>query len=293
MQNDAVLYVVATPIGNVDDLTPRALRTLKEVDLVAAEDTRRTGRLLAHWGIKQNLISYHDHGEEKRAEKLLQRMVDQSLAVALVSDAGTPCVSDPGYRLVSMAHARGVAVHPVPGVSALISLVSTAGLPCHRFTFVGFLPGKPAALRREITSWKNASPPAAVIFYESPRRLHRTLEVVAGILPAARLAVGRELTKLHEEIKTGSVEDLLAWAGQHSTLRGEVAVMVWPGEEEGPVAGSGERQLLEDSLSRELAGGSTMRDLLRRYRDCGLSRSELYQLLLDLKSAQAGEGEDE
>ncbi len=149
--SQAVVFVVATPIGNLDDMTPRAIATLKNVAIIAAEDTRNTRKLLTHFGILgKELVSYHDHGEEERAASLLDRIESDNLALAIVSDAGTPCVADPGYRLVKMAKERGIKVHPIPGASAVTSLISASGLPSNRFTFVGFLPTKSTSLREAL-----------------------------------------------------------------------------------------------------------------------------------------------
>ena len=154
---DPVIFIVATPIGNLDDLTPRALATLRNVDIIAAEDTRNTRKLLTHFNIQgKELVSYHDHVEDTRSEQLVERLLRDGLSLALVSDAGTPCVADPGYRLVRHAKQNGIKVHPVPGASALTSLVSASGLPSDRVLFVGFLPVKESDIRREIQSWSVA-----------------------------------------------------------------------------------------------------------------------------------------
>ena len=282
-----VVYVVATPIGNLDDMTPRARHVLANVDVIAAEDTRETRKLLNHFGIQgKRLLSYHDFGETERAEQLVRETYERGASLALVSDAGTPCISDPGYRLVAAAKARGIKVHPIPGPSALTALASAAGLPSDRLLFIGFPPTKPQALRTEIASWAAAR--ASVVFFESTRRLERTLMAVREIYPEARVAIGRELTKLYEEIETVSVADALAWLATHPTLKGEASVMVAPGATEAQVAlASGEERLSPDELvqraSREFKSGATLKELLQKYRDVGLRRAELYDLLLRAK----------
>lgn len=274
----AALYIVATPIGNLEDLSARAIKTLREVDLIAAEDTRRAGQLLAHLDIgKKQLISYHDHVEKHKAAPLIERLIEENLTMALISDAGTPCVSDPGYRLVAEAKRRQIPVHPIPGPSALTALVSAAGLPSDQFLFVGFLPHKQKALRDEIRRW--AALNVSVVFYESTRRLVETLQVVLEELPNAEVAIGRELTKIHEEIVTLPVESALHWAEQHSTLKGEAAVMVAPHATPSQTS----EETIRAMARQGFAEGLSLKDLLKQLGDSGMGRSELYQLLLSVK----------
>lgn len=277
----AALYIVATPIGNLDDISARALRILKEVDLVAAEDSRHTGLLFKHFDLpKKPFVSYWDQVEEEKADKLVARILREDLAVALVSDAGTPCIADPGYRLVARAKEAGVPVHPIPGPSALTALVSASGLPSDRVLFVGFLPVKDKALREEIAAWRSTK--AAIVFYEAPRRLAKTLACIADLYPSARLVVGREMTKLHEEIVALSVSEALEWAATHEAMKGEAAVMVWPGKEEETAV---DRDAIVKEARRAFKEGVTLKTLLQRYADSGLKRQELYQLLLDAKES--------
>ncbi len=274
----AALYIVATPIGNLEDLSARAIRTLKEVDLIAAEDTRRAGQLLSHLQIgKKQLISYHDHVEKHKAAPLIDRLIDEDLTMALISDAGTPCVSDPGYRLVAEAKRRQLPVHPIPGASALTALVSAAGLPSDQFLFVGFLPTKQKALQDEVRRWGALN--VSVVFYESTRRLPETLKVILEELPNAEVAVGRELTKLHEEIVTLPVAEALSWAENHSVLKGEAAVMVAPHATPQQTSEEEIRALARQGF----AAGLSLKDLLKQLGDSGMGRSELYQLLLSVK----------
>lgn len=275
----AALYIVATPIGNLDDISARALRILKEVDLVAAEDSRHTGLLFKHFGLpKKPFVSYWDQVEEEKADKLVDRMLKEDLTVALVSDAGTPCIADPGYRLVARAKEAGIPVHPIPGPSALTALVSASGLPSDRVLFVGFLPVKDKALREEITSWRATR--AAIVFYEAPRRLTKTLQCIAELYPAARLVIGREMTKLHEEIVALSISEALDWATSHEAMKGEAAVMVWPGKEEEVGV---DREAIIKEARRAFKEGVTLKTLLQRFATSGMKRQELYQLLLDAK----------
>jgi 16S rRNA (cytidine1402-2'-O)-methyltransferase len=279
------LFVVATPIGNLDDMTPRAIATLKNVDIIAAEDTRNTRKLLSHFNISgAELISYHDHVEDERSEKLISRMIRDGVSIALVSDAGTPCVAEPGYRLVRLAKEHGIKVHPVPGASALTSLVSASGLPSDRVLFVGFLPTKESDLRREVQSWIKTN--AAVVYFEPTRRLEESLSVIAEIYPNAEVAIGRELTKLYEEIETKPVAEAISWLQGHSVLKGEAVVMVNVGRAVSEDSEDSNEQLLNQArvaAVRGFAAGRTLKDLLKELGGLGLSRSELYQLLLSVK----------
>lgn len=284
MQGPAI-FVVATPIGNLDDLSPRALAILKSAQLIAAEDTRHTLKLLSHFGIgRKEMVSYHDHGEEARARSLLERIRRDELTLALVSDAGTPCIADPGYRLVSQARALGVPVHPIPGPSALTALVSASGLPSDRFLFVGFLPTKKQALRTELESWSGLR--ASIVFYESPRRLVETLASIAERYPGARVAVGRELTKLHEELVVLDVAAALAWAETHSAMRGEAVVMVDLSQVQIGMAAPELEAHIRVEAAQLFADGATLRDALTLFRDRGIARPLLYQWLLEVKNVQ-------
>src|SRR5438445_1919980 len=218
-----VLYVVATPIGNLEDVTLRALRVLREVDLIAAEDTRHTRVLLSHHGISRPLTSYYDAVERRRAPAFIERL-KAGASVALVSDAGTPGIADPGYHLVRGALAAGIAVVPVPGPSALATLVSVAGFPAERFVFEGFLPSRPgprtarlAALVRE---------PRALLFFEAARRLAAFLAAAEAALGDREAAVARELTKRHQEILRGRFSELAHRVARRASLRGEATGLV-------------------------------------------------------------------
>jgi len=220
-----VLHVVATPIGNLGDLSPRAQQVLRGVDAVCAEDTRHTRQLLAHFGIERPLVALHEHNEDELAQRLVARLrAGESLA--LVSDAGTPLVSDPGYRLVRAARAAGLRVSPVPGPSALVAALSVAGLPSDRFAFEGFLPAKAAARRERLAAL--AGEPRTLIFYESAHRIGEMLADAAAAFGGERRAVlARELTKLFETVLDGALADLLAAiVGDANQRKGEFVVMV-------------------------------------------------------------------
>ena len=204
----AILHVVATPIGNLGDLSPRAQQVLREVAAICAEDTRRSGQLLAHFGIGTPLLALHEHNEQQLAERLVARLLAGE-SLALVSDAGTPLVSDPGYRLVRAARAAGVKVSPVPGPSALIAALSVAGLPSDRFAFEGFLPAKPSARRERLSAL--AGEPRTLVFYESSHRIAESLADMCSVFGDDRVAViARELTKLFETVLDDTLSGLHA-----------------------------------------------------------------------------------
>jgi 16S rRNA (cytidine1402-2'-O)-methyltransferase len=220
------LYLVATPIGNLEDITLRALRTLKECDLVAAEDTRRTGQLLRHFGISNPLLSYFQFNEARRCQQLLARLA-QGEKVALVTDAGSPGISDPGERVVRAAIAAGFRVEPVPGPSALIAALTASGLPTDEFHFIGFLPHKTGQRRRKLEQLKTV--PGTLVFYESPFRVEKLLSELAEVFPDRELVLARELTKKFEEFMRGRPA-ALHQAVQGRALRGEFVVLAAPGQ---------------------------------------------------------------
>ncbi len=220
-----ILYVVATPIGNLGDLSPRALDTLRAVAAVCAEDTRHTRQLLSHYGVEQSLIALHEHNEAGLADRIVVRLCAGE-SLALVSDAGTPLVSDPGFRLVAAARAAGIKVSPIPGPSALIAALSVAGLPSDRFAFEGFLPAKAGARRERLAAL--ASEPRTLIFYESSHRIEDTLADAVTVIGADRLAaIGRELTKLFETVLSGTLSELHARVAADADQRkGEFVLLI-------------------------------------------------------------------
>ncbi|RXR01416.1 16S rRNA (cytidine(1402)-2'-O)-methyltransferase [Pseudoxanthomonas composti] len=237
----ATLFVVATPIGNLADLSARALETLRTVDAICAEDTRRTGQLLSHFGIATPLVALHEHNEDAMAERIVARL-QSGQSLALVSDAGTPLVSDPGYRLVKAARAAGVAVSPVPGACAAIAALSVAGLPSDRFAFEGFLPAKSAARRERLSALAGES--RTLVFYESSHRIAESLaDLVRALGPERPATIARELTKLFETVLAGKLAELLAKVQADDNQRkGEFVVMVQgAGEDAGAQIAEGRR----------------------------------------------------
>jgi 16S rRNA (cytidine1402-2'-O)-methyltransferase len=223
----ATLYLVATPIGNLEDITLRALRTLRECDVVAAEDTRHSGQLLKHFGISKPLLSYHDFNEARRSEEILERLKNGQ-KVALVTDAGSPGISDPGERVVKAARAAGFRVEAVPGPSAVIAALTASGFPTEEFHFVGFLPHKSGQRRRQLEGLLTV--PGTLVFYESPYRIVKLLEELAEFCPQRKTLLARELTKKFEEFREGLPGQLLEEM-RHRAARGEFVVLVAPKSE--------------------------------------------------------------
>ena len=217
------LYLVATPIGNLADITHRALQVLKDVDLIACEDTRHTQKLLNHYGINTKTISYHEHNEQQRSHQLID-FLKQGSDLAVVSDAGTPSISDPGFRLVRAAIEIGAAVVPIPGPSALISALIAAGLPTDEFFFAGFLPARSNQRRIRLTELKSI--PGTLIFYEAPHRLGPALTDAYQVLGEREAVVARELTKVHEELKRGRLSELANHYANEDNTRGEIVVLI-------------------------------------------------------------------
>ena len=272
------LYLVATPIGNLEDVTRRALRVLAEADVVACEDTRRTRALLEHFGIRAKTISYHEHNERERAAELAA-LVERGASVAVVSDAGTPGVSDPGYRLVRAAIERGVSVVPVPGPSAFVAALTASGLPTDEFYFGGFLPARAHARRQKLAAVRELR--ATLVFYEAPHRIAHTLADARDILGEREAAVARELTKLHEEIVRGRLGDLAARFAARDAARGEMVLVIDRGvigEEAG--AGKDASASVAARVNALEAEGLDQRAALKRAaRELGLTRDEAYRRL--------------
>ena len=221
---DSGLYVVATPIGNLGDMTPRAVTTLQAVDLVAAEDTRHSARLLKHFGIDSKVVAYHDHSG-KAAFEQIARCIEGGGSVALISDAGTPLISDPGYRLLQQAHQRGWRVYPVPGASAVVAALSVAGLPTDRFRFEGFLPARAGARKAHLDALAQES--CTLVFYEAPHRLRDSLAALCASFGGERLAVlARELTKTFETVIRAPLSELVQLVAEGDQERGEIVLLV-------------------------------------------------------------------
>jgi 16S rRNA (cytidine1402-2'-O)-methyltransferase len=218
-----VLYVVATPIGNLEDITYRAVRILREAGLIACEDTRHTRKLLDHYGIEGKLVSYHEHNEAERSRELIERL-HEGLSVAQVSDAGMPGISDPGYRVIKSAIEQGIAVVPVPGPSALIVALAASGLPTDAFEFRGFLPAKSGQRRTELESIRPRE--HTMIFYEAPHRIHESIDDIVAVLgPERPIVIARELTKVHEEFLRGTVREV-AENIRDRELKGEITILI-------------------------------------------------------------------
>ncbi len=266
----AALYLVATPIGNLGDITARAIEILRDVQLVVAEDTRHSRTLLSHWGISTPMSAYHEHNEARESPRIVRRILDGT-SIALISDAGTPLLSDPGARLVAAAIEVGVRVIPIPGASALLSAIVASGLPADRFTFLGFLPrkgGERDALIRTI-----ARSAFTTVLYESPQRIAATLADMAqagfGDRPAA---LARELTKRFEEVRRGTVETLLA--GVEKGLRGEVVLLIGGASEHVPSEAD-----TREIVSRMRSEGASSRDIMDRLTgELGVPRNVAYRL---------------
>jgi len=280
------LYIVSTPIGNLEDITQRALRTLREVDLIACEDTRHTRKLLTHFGIETKTISYHEHNESERAHELCE-MLAAGKSVALVSDAGTPLISDPGFRMVSLAIERGVAVVPVPGASAAIAALSAAGLPSREFFFAGFLPARAGARAARLEQLRTLE--ATLILYETPHRIEATLRAAAEILGARDAVVVRELTKLHEEFARGTLSQLAEIFADKSRARGEIVLLIAGASETGQRTNSPSvaTSLTERLSSLQQEGLDEKAALKKAARELGLKRDEAYRLLIAQKNRRS------
>ncbi len=218
------LYLVATPIGNLEDITLRAIRVLKQADVIACEDTRQTQKLLNHYGIATRTVSYHEHNEASRAAELI-RELEKGLRIAVVSDAGMPGISDPGFRLVSLAIKLGVPVVPIPGPAAFLTALVASGFPTESFSFRGFLPAKSGARRKELEKILNSG--EVQIYYDAPHRIKETLADVAEVLgPNRPVVVARELTKIHEEFLRGSAEDVAQTLNARGEVKGEITLVI-------------------------------------------------------------------
>jgi 16S rRNA (cytidine1402-2'-O)-methyltransferase len=271
------LYVVSTPIGNLGDITLRALKTLASSDAVLCEDTRVTSKLLARFGISARKIPYHDHNADAARPEILRRL-KAGETLALVSDAGTPLISDPGYKLVREAIAQGVPVTAIPGPSAALASLVLSGLPPDAFAFGGFLPPKSAARRRVLQEWKSLR--ATLLFYESAPRLAASLADMAEILGARQAAVTRELTKLYEEVKRGTLTELAAFYRAAGAPKGEVVVAVGPPEKETFQSGG---EALDRALEAALARTSLRQGVAEVAAATGLPRRQVYARALKLK----------
>ncbi|WP_230658564.1 16S rRNA (cytidine(1402)-2'-O)-methyltransferase [Psychrobacter sp. I-STPA10] len=275
----AALYVVATPIGNLDDMTPRAIATLKAVDIIACEDTRTSGKLLNHFNIDTPTWAYHEHNSEVQTPKLIER-IQSGYAVALISDAGTPLISDPGFQLVQAAHEARVKVVPVAGVSAVITALSVAGLPSDKFTFVGFLPAKTHGRQKLLQTYHERS--ETLIFYEAPHRIIASLEDMATVFGHKRsITYCRELTKTFETVVKSSIGELIEFVKQDSNQqKGEIVLVV---------AGHSAQKQLDESVQHDKLLLRLLEDLSVKKAAAlasditGVKKNALYQRLLQLQ----------
>jgi len=268
-----ILYLVASPIGNLEDITFRAVRILKDCDLIACEDTRHTLKLLNHYGIEKPLISYHDHNESERSAELIDRLRHGS-SVALISDAGMPLVADPGYRLVTAAVAEGISVQPIPGPSALVTALAASGLPTDSFRFAGFLPPKSGQRSSVLEALK--SDQATLIFYEAPHRILDTLVDVDRIMGARPVVIARELTKTHEEFLRGTARQLLEILKTRDAVKGEITLLIGKaGKNEAPAP---DPATIDEAVAAGEREGLTRMDAIKAVaRQRGLSKREVYQ----------------
>ncbi len=278
-ETPGTLFVVATPLGNLDDLTFRAVKCLKEVDLIACEDTRRTARLLNHLGLRKPLVSCYEHNELGRIDELLARIASGE-DVALVSDAGTPTISDPGFALVRAAHQRGLRVSPIPGPSALITALSVSGLPTDEFHFAGFLPRTSAARRTRLEGLKTNR--ATLLFYESPHRVLDSLADMVAILGDRPAFLCREVTKLHEELRQGLLSEIDSDLRARSEVLGEIVLVVGGAPAATVRSGSMDEALLR--FDEEVGMGATPRQAAKEAAQAtGLLAREVYARAADRK----------
>jgi 16S rRNA (cytidine1402-2'-O)-methyltransferase len=282
------LYIVSTPIGNLEDISQRALRILGEVQMIACEDTRHTRKLLNHFGIDTRTVSYHEHNEAERAVELCE-LLSAGKNVALVSDAGTPLISDPGFRIVNTATENGIKVVPVPGSTAIVAALSASGLPPDQFLFAGFLPARSNARKTKLEELRALK--ATLIFYEAPHRIAATLRDARDVLGNRSAVVARELTKLHEEFVRGTLDELIAAFADSVKARGEIVLMISGATshdefENGPTkstaASFAERmvELQRDGLDEKTA-------LKKAARELGLKRDEAYRMLVAQKNLRS------
>ncbi len=273
-----ILYIVATPIGNLEDLTFRALRILKEADLIAAEDTRHSRKLLDHYEIKTPLTSYHEHNEKSKAPELVERMQGGG-HVALISDAGTPLLSDPGYRLVQEAIRAGIPVSPIPGPSALLAALSASGLAADCFAFEGFLPAKRKERREKLQSLSTES--RTLVFYEAPHRLKESLEDIAGIFGNREMVLAREISKVHEEFLRGFANDLIAQIAGRD-VRGELTLVIT-----GAAGQTAATELVMAEIRKLKDGGMRVKEIAALLGEKhSIAKREVYRMILKLEETE-------
>lgn len=285
-KKSGILFVIATPIGNLEDITLRALRTLKEVSLIAAEDTRHTKNLLNHYQITNNLVSCYRENETSRSAAIIEELL-LGHDVALVSDAGTPCISDPGSTLIAKAHEAGVIIVPLPGPSALTAALSMSGMQYQNFLFVGFLPNSKADRRRRLGSLKdNAS---VMVFYESPRRILSCLDDISRVLGNRDVFVVRELTKIHEEYFRGEINEVLSSLKQKPSIKGEFVLII----EGGLVSETPDSDDIDELIQwyRDEGQNTLSYSVKKISNDLGISKAKVYQRALQIWEIKDREGQ--
>ncbi len=268
-----ILYIVATPIGNLEDMTLRAIRTLKEADVIAAEDTRHTQVLLKHFAINTPLTSYHEHNERAKTGQLVTRL-ERGESIALVSDAGTPAISDPGYRLVVAAIGAGIRVVPIPGPSALIAALSAAGLPTDGFDFRGFLPARKQERRSKLQELRSGR--CTIVFYETPHRLQPSLDDIREILGDRRMVLAREVTKLHEEFLRGRISEVIGEVSRRE-IRGEMTLVIEGCSDSNATS----EEALRDEIDKLKGEGMRVKEIAEIVGEkYGYSKREIYRLAI-------------
>jgi 16S rRNA (cytidine1402-2'-O)-methyltransferase len=267
-----VLYIVSTPIGNLEDITLRAVRILREVSVIACEDTRQTRKLVDHLGIRTPMVSYHEHNEQARTAELIAKL-EAGDSIALVSDAGTPLISDPGYRLVIAAIQAHIEVQPIPGPCAAVAALAASGLPTDAFRFCGFLPPKSSQRRKTLGALKGEA--STLIFYETPHRVLEALDDVTAVMGVRPVAVARELTKLHEEVLRGTAAEIRAILADRSVVRGEITLLIGKGE----MVEVDDTPLADAVAALEREGVPRMEAIKRVAKARGLSKRDCYRQL--------------
>lgn len=271
-----ILYIVATPIGNLGDMTFRAVEILRQVNIIACEDTRVSHKLLTHFGIQNKCIVYNDHADDKVRQKLIMQL-NQGMSIALISDAGTPLVSDPGFKLVQDALLNEHKIIPIPGASSVISALSAAGLPTDAFYFGGFIPSSSGQARAKLEEVKELR--ATIVFFESPNRLLKTLTIMGSVFGSRQCVVARELTKLHEEFVRGTCSSVLQAFADREKIRGEVVILIEPAGDKPPL----DKEEVKEMIRKELASSTLKSAVDVVAKSSGLPRKEVYSLALLLK----------
>ncbi|MBU8848336.1 MAG: 16S rRNA (cytidine(1402)-2'-O)-methyltransferase [Desulfobacterales bacterium] len=276
--SSGTLYIVATPVGNLEDITFRAIKTLKQADLIAAEDTRHSKKLLSHYGIQTKLVSCHEHNEANKIPQIITHL-KTGLNIALICDAGTPTISDPGYKLVAAVAREKISVIPIPGCSAAIAGLSVSGLPTDSFLFSGFLPKKQQKQQHALESVKNQT--STLIFYESPRRIKILINNMLNILGDRKACLAREITKIHEEYIRGSLSEILQKLDKKDSIKGECSLFVQGQLEQKTINDSQLEKIILERLSTEGLGTSGLAKQISK--EFNLSKKKVYEIILNLQ----------